>query len=200
MKSEYNRRFSIADAMLLVAGTAVGIVWTKYWLLWSRDSYEAGLAGLTRFAQHFRLARWLTEALSCCILSLSGAWMAVRLRKPRPSIRQLSRQPGFVAATAALAAFAVNTFFHIADWMTGIIQVFDAPRWSLMWWKDVWANSLALNPQSFCAPVAVAWLLLAIRGRWRREPGWIDKMGIALGSYWLLIPPLISVSYVEWIM
>ncbi len=201
MNNNRCRRITIADAMLLVMGTAIGIAWTRYWLLLEQDSYEAGLDRLTGFARNMRLARWWAEALSCCILSLSVTWMVVRLRKPRLSIRRLSRQPGFVSTTAALTAFAVDSFFDITAWMTGLIQVFDAPRWSLAWWGDVWEDMiLSLCLRTLCAAVVVAWLLLAISGRWRREPGWIDGIGTALGFYWLLVPPLLSVSYPEWMI
>jgi hypothetical protein len=30
--------------------------------------------------------------------------------------------------------------------------------------------------------VAVAWLVLAVSGNWRVEPGWIDRLGVLLGA------------------
>jgi hypothetical protein len=50
---------------------------------------------------------------------------------------------------------------------------------------------ITVFPESLA--VAVAWLLLTLSGRWHRERGWIDWLGLSLGVWWLVIPPLLSV-------
>ena len=37
--------------------------------------------------------------------------------------------------------------------------------------------------------VGAAWLLLVVSGRWRAEPVWIDRLGRALGIFWIAIIP-----------
>jgi hypothetical protein len=39
------------------------------------------------------------------------------------------------------------------------------------------------------AAVAAAWLLLAVGGHRRSEPHWLDRLGRALGAYWIAIIP-----------
>lgn len=185
--------------MLFVVGVAVGVVWTRFLLLSEQETYEAGFDRLTGLARSIRLARWWARSLSGCILSLTGSWMVIRLRKPRPSIRHLSRQPGFASAVAVITAFATGTIFAVAPWMTGLIQVLGEPRWGRAWWGNVWAAMLSMHPESACTPMVAVWLLLILSGRWRHEPGWIDGMGIALAAYWLLIPPLLIVL-AEWMI
>lgn len=34
--------------------------------------------------------------------------------------------------------------------------------------------------------VGSAWAMLALSGRWRREPGWLDALGVGLGVFWLV--------------
>jgi hypothetical protein len=31
------------------------------------------------------------------------------------------------------------------------------------------------------------WSILVLSGRWHPEPGWIDRVGRALGMFWILI-------------
>jgi hypothetical protein len=34
--------------------------------------------------------------------------------------------------------------------------------------------------------VVVAWVILLLSGRWRSEPSWIDRLGRALGVFWIV--------------
>jgi hypothetical protein len=38
--------------------------------------------------------------------------------------------------------------------------------------------------------VATAWLMLALSGRWRSEPSWIDRLGRIIGVFWVGLLPL----------
>ena len=42
-----------------------------------------------------------------------------------------------------------------------------------------------LQPSLAGTAVLVAWLILALSGRWRRERGWIDAVGLVLGLVWV---------------
>ena len=48
--------------------------------------------------------------------------------------------------------------------------------------------------------VAGAWLILALSGRWRADPGWIDRLGCALGACWVgwLLVELIPWTFLQW--
>ena len=48
--------------------------------------------------------------------------------------------------------------------------------------------------------VAVSWLMLAISGRWRAEPSWVDRWGRVLGCTWIFIGPPASllIDHTTW--
>jgi hypothetical protein len=96
------------------------------------------------------------------------ALLVIRLRRPRPRFRRLNRQPGFVACVAAgltlllCGATSLPLLAHGKDWVSFISY---APE--------------------VCFAVVGAWLALALAGRWHTEPGWIDRMGLAVGVLWI---------------
>ena len=60
-----------------------------------------------------------------------------------------------------------------------------------------WVFSTLTESQVPCQlSVAAAWVSLALSGRWRSEPSWIDRTGRVLGVYFLAsIPPLVLIPY-----
>lgn len=44
---------------------------------------------------------------------------------------------------------------------------------------------------SASSAVLTAWLMLYISGRWRSNPGWLDRMGRFLGWFWIAIIPFL---------
>src|SRR3954451_9879775 len=91
------RTFSILDAMVLVAATAAGV---KVISLWTRPEDISG---------HFRsfqdgafLVRFVAGTLA---FYWAVAVVLLRLRRPRPPLRSLGRQPGFVACYSVALAF-----------------------------------------------------------------------------------------------
>ena len=51
--------------------------------------------------------------------------------------------------------------------------------------------TLTFSHGQCAAAVAAAWLTLALTGRWRPRPDWLDRAGRALGTFWIAIVPLI---------
>src|SRR4051812_32977827 len=89
-------------------------------------------------------------------------FLLVRLRRPRPSILSLPRQPG----TAAGLAIAFGLF-----WVTGWLH-------RLFFGKF---HDATLTAVSVGGTVAVAWALLALSRRWQAEPGWVERFGRLIG-------------------
>jgi hypothetical protein len=105
---------------------------------------------------------------------LMPAMLAIRLRRPRPTWRRLSRQPGVVACAAGTAAMAAGCL------IVAVRLLFNSPTgpsFDSQGWLTVESR----------VPVAIlaSWLLLALSGRWRAEPGWVDRVGRFLGFYWV---------------
>jgi hypothetical protein len=59
------------------------------------------------------------------------------------------------------------------------------------------AGCWGVQMAAFSAPcgwtVAAIWLLLALSGRWRPEPSWIDRLGRLLGVVWIACAILVAV-------
>ncbi len=102
--------------------------------------------------------------------SLTPAFLIIRLRRPRPSFRDLVLQPGVVACEATLLGHGLTVSQALFEWLP-----------EPLYWAAV-ATSIPL-----------AWAALAMRGRWRPEPGWIDRLGRILGVCWVVGYVLLTV-------
>lgn len=196
MEARPRRRFTLSDAILLITALAIGLAWMRY--------YRRTVAGDTSFPNvidtpsaafpgfyRVRVARWWIECSYHAVAPVTLAVLVARLRKPRPQLQRLTRQPGTVGCAAAVLAAVVH---HL-------LKIFDAV---LNWFGgDFWHDfgTLAYSQGDAAYPglaIAAVWLLLAISGRWRRERDWIDRTGIALSLFWLAAP--IAVGTVDFTM
>jgi hypothetical protein len=91
------------------------------------------------------------------LICLSLAYLIVRLLPPRPRLRVMVGQPGVVALGATFLAALATTLR--SSWFTLVLTLLAIP---------------------------IAWSVLAARGRWRSESGWIDAFGKAVGVGWCL--------------
>ena len=169
------RRFSLLDAMILVAATAVGFGGIRIcspefysyqytpippppWLNWSAVVFSNWAFYLSPLP-----AAWTVAAV------------VFRLRSPRPPIRRLMRQPGAVASTAATMLILIGAAHFLLD-------LHNPSR------HDV---PFEYTSFSLGCGVGAAWLILALSMRWRAEPSWVDRFGRVLGVYWIGMVPLI---------
>lgn len=159
--------------MILVAATGVGLAWARYNYEWDGRPppfWDAARSVYKRAA--LVIAVGLLE-----VLPLLFAWtlavLTIRLRRPRPRLRVLLRQPGFVASLSATLALLLCGLTLIPDLASGNKP---APlRWYLV----------NFTPEPAFA-VFGAWFTLAANRRWRPEPSWIDRLGRLLGIAWFL--------------
>src|SRR4051794_36855413 len=153
------RRFTLADAMLLVAATAAGMAMAR---VLSPSSRPRGAAPALDWYVLFGMLICWTVAL-----------LAVRLRRPRPRLRRLALQPGLIAtATAATALALLGPLVGMANHAASRSN----PGSDLL--------VILVIPQVGFA-VGGAWLALTLSGRRRPEPGWIDGLGRLVGAAWL---------------
>jgi uncharacterized membrane protein len=151
------RPFAIADAMILVAATAPPLYFLKlYYWPLFEVQYYACVCLASAFA-----------------ISWSFAWLILRHRRPRPSRRRLVRQPGMAAGLAATVAMASVICWVITANLRAGDEIF------------AWNLPLRVSVYNYFA-VLVVWIVLAYGGLFRREPGWIDASGMALGGFWLV--------------
>src|SRR5580700_2968913 len=97
------RKFTLVDAMVLIAATAIAFVpirlflWENWHFPEERSVPEIWRAGLE-----------INVSLVPLALSLSAAILLLAMKKPRPNIRRALRRPGIAACTVALLYAALS--------------------------------------------------------------------------------------------
>ncbi len=111
---------------------------------------------------------------------------AIRLRGPRPSRARLARQPGLAACAAVTLMAALSEVEYLARVM---VRGVDNPFRSGFSYETllVLMDGVRYSFMYDGRAVAVAWLTLALVGRWRPAPDWVDRAGRAVGAFWLLM-------------
>lgn len=176
------RAFGLLDAIILVGAAAAGATSIRPVLHYGRGmpnffrEYFPALGPLF-FAAYSDL---VVEFLVPWLASLTLAFLAIRLRKPRPRFRRLMQQPGTVACVAAAFVMAIGV--ASASAAIGVVGL-----------------NASENLEDFCLPVlsrifnmasiavVAVWSFIALAGRWKPEAGWIDLMGRVVGATWILI-------------
>jgi len=185
--AEPDRPFAILDAMALVGASAAAFSVVRPLVVGPLREFPGGSRSLA--AGIGVLAAW------------TPAVLLLRLRGPRPTLRRLSRRPGFVAtalgtAIPALAAAAVGLLATLGhpgrrSWLWAIGLGFPGSSRrpgnpgsgepSPIWWLYVaYAHGWLVGPS-----VAVGWVLLSLAGPRRADRGWLDRLGRALGAAWI---------------
>ena len=175
------RTFSLFDAIVSVAaiGLTVALARSHLTYLWANLRAipypgPAGWAGMwaylrTRSDVSGTIVMLSFTSLECLLVSWTLAFFIMRLRKPRPPLRRLVRQPGMVACEVWLLGMSLGiciTMFEAQPHVGLVVVVLTA-----------------------CA-IPVAWAILALLGRLEAEPSWIDRLGRGLGVCWAVVIPL----------
>jgi hypothetical protein len=196
------RRFTLLDAAVLIAATAVGL---SIYRAAELEKQRLALFDVSAFRPvwGWRGAVWDMRADSERILPLLLPWsialLTLRLLRPRPRVRRLAQQPGLVASVCATLAFGL-----LATWLVlpagsgravpGYLEDnfdywFPTPHlWAL---PDAFRAGYAAPLVSFT--ILGGWVGLALSGRWRPEPSWIDGVAQLVGLLW------ISVTLIHWL-
>jgi hypothetical protein len=170
------RRFTLMDAMALVAATSLGFAilrwtwpgfWPTYGYSWPLDVPSGTVRAYVEAA-----ARQALGAGPPVVLCLTLAFFLVRLRGDGPPLRRLARQSGTAACLATLPAFLiVSAAYAVLNVIPGRVL-------------ESWYALLLL---SYLAGPAVAgvWGTMAASGRWRGPRDWVEGWGVALGACWI---------------
>jgi hypothetical protein len=164
----------LLDAMILVAATAVGLAFARTYF---REYFQA------RPLREHDWLRWTIVAGSLqsinylpVLASWSVAMVVLRLRLPRPRLRSLAVRPGWLATCSAVTGMLLGALTLMVKHQKGVGG----------WLK------VELFAYPIGAAVVAAWVNLAICGRWRPEPEWIDRLGRIVGACWVAMMVLIS--------
>ncbi len=178
------RGFRLLDAMILVAATAGGFTLMR-WISHVSDQ-EHSWGAVSNSWAHVRenisaggddLDLILGAGFFTMMMAMpfAAAWtlalIPIRLAGPRPRLRRLTRQPGFLAA----CAWVLSAVFP------GLIVCAGAAiaerTWEFSWlyknlqynWSDLWVTV----PICPALAVVAAWATLLVSGVWRAEASWI---------------------------
>ena len=173
------RKFGLLDAMILVGAAAAGAPSIRPFLLYGRgmpDFFREFFPALGPFV-YTAYSDEVVKFLEPWLASWTLAFLAIRLRKPRPRFRRLMRQPGMVACVAATVVMAVG-----AALATAVIGTVGIPPL-----EDFYLKILPPLFDSAAIAVVAVWSAMALARRWKPEPGWIDRMGRVIGALWIIV-------------
>lgn len=178
VESSHCREFRLADAMILLAGGALALSVGSHLLLLLADmlgrlcrEVTFHIADLPTHwplfwdATHYSLRNTLWYGFQLAetfLFGMTPAFFVLRLRRPRPPLRALLRQPGTVAGLAMVFGLF---------WGTG----------GLLWLFPSKFDSMIAAPAAVGGAVVIAWIALALTRRWKPEAGWVDLVGRVLG-------------------
>jgi len=196
MRPTDRRRITLFDVMALIAATAIGLAIAR--VGWPPQALGPGATApaapsrpsgyKSRMAVMPTLQR-IAPAFSC-MAAWSGALLASRLRPPRPRWRRLAGQPGTIAAIATLLVWLIEAPPIVwLSWYDGRFGWSSPTRLA-----QVAANSTVMLGHHAGLAVAIAWLTLALGGRWRPERSWVDRSGRVLGVAWIASAILCAVT------
>ncbi len=120
---------------------------------------------------------WSARVLT--VLGVASVGLGVvAVRRPSPTPRRDRWRPGRVVAAVGLivsaASLAIEFVLHRFDLI--------AFPWSSYLLGYFWG----INAEVGGTAILVAWLLMAVSGRWHAARGWRDGLGLALGGFWLV--------------
>jgi hypothetical protein len=168
------RRFTLLDAMVLVAALAFGFV-----------ANRPILPILDEFSGHDRFP-WLnslTYAVAASAAPAEAVLVALaclRFVRPGRSVREWWTHPG----SSALAAGHVG--------LVGNATLFGGVSAFISFDKYEHLLLIIVLFAPFLAAVGTlcGWLTLRGAGLWRRPDDWLDRLGLALGGFWFAATPL----------
>jgi hypothetical protein len=186
MQSGSCRRPNLGDAMILIVAAALAMAITKQVdarppfvliknVIVSAFGSDAMVASL-----------WIAKWISPWLLTMAVALLVIRFRQPRPRLRRIWHQPGTLASTLGILALifvglislalpALHIFILLLGGFSGSNT--NPPMELASFLAEVTSYSGTL--------ILGSWLTLALSGRFRSEPGWIDGLGIIVGFCWI---------------
>jgi hypothetical protein len=172
---------TLLDAMILVGATGVTL-WI-YRRLVNREVIPTSL----QIDDVLDAARRIQSLLPCAV-AWTIAVLVLSLRHPRPRLRNLSKQPGFVACLTASAVVLIGVPIGVISQC--FIHVATGHSVSGIDWESAGLFSLGGLTGRISIAVAAAWAVQAVCGRWRPKPTWIDRLGRATGFLWITLLPI----------
>jgi hypothetical protein len=170
------RTFTIADAMILLAALAIGLILV-------RQNLPVGFEPFPRSPELIPNVVSAWAALLFPSLEVGTVAIArLTLRHPRPPLKRLTLRPGFVACGAAAVILSISAAANVLYLGVGAVLRHWPGGWVPYQDSPVFFSS---HVGQISYAVAVCWAFMAAGGRWRPEPEWVDRLGRGFGSFWV---------------
>jgi hypothetical protein len=163
------RRFGLADALILIAATAMSLGWLR------NPGPELSLVRERGLIGNLEPAALIGSAFAA---TWGGAVLALRLSRPRSG-----SGPGFIAIIAAQAGCLLGLAVALLRHATRHFG--QAPLRSSILGHIIGPSAMT---------VLGAWLTLYLVGMWQRERTWLDDLGIALGISWIVMYAMLVIA------
>lgn len=171
------RRFALRDILILIIAMAVAFAL-------ARATVQNEL--LVRPSRSFTTGQLMIPAASLVLMSLSLAAFALSLTSPRPRLRRLVHQPGFMVSVAV----TFNVVWHMV-W-TPLLFVSELLVTGVTFSPNQWHGRVhnafvELYAPYFVMPYIVLALLIGmLRGLSFRRADWVEHLARLLGCLWVL--------------
>jgi hypothetical protein len=186
MKPGTCRRPNLGDAMILIVAAALAMAITKQ--VDARPPFDLiGQDIISAFgSRSMEATLWFVKWISPWLVTLAGALLVIRCRQPRPRLRRIWRQPGALASTLGILALIFVGLVSLGRpaflFFILLLGSFPGPNTHPpMRLADILGEATSYGGTLILG----SWITLALAGRFRREPGWIDGLGILVGSCWI---------------
>lgn len=169
------RSFTLLDVILLVAGAGIGS-WFARMLIVSELVVNPAPG-------RYAWATWI-GASNLLMLGISLGIAGVRIRQPRPPIRRLGRQPGFLAEVAVVSIVVLGTGLSVLDRMVFSGQIGDETLVSHL----LFGYLISIGgPWNVGFAVILAWVIGGLQGFRCGRADWVEWAGRFLGVLWLVL-------------
>jgi hypothetical protein len=168
------RRFTVLDAMILIAAVALCLV--------IPSTFRALLPTRSYWIYDFR-QYWLIMG-SSWLAAGSLALAIVAVLVPRPAGRRRFRQPGVLAVVLVALTLTFNEVQTLGHGITLYLTVGKSFDNGVFWWVFG-----PIYDMAFRAGLAVlsGWFTLVLAGGWQSAMGWLDRSGRLLGWMWIAL-------------
>jgi hypothetical protein len=166
------RPFGVADAMIFVIAIGLGLALARPAIVLIADAVRSDSRWRSQtLAGAVSLGRMLNIVLLNFLFFLLPAFLIVRLRRPRPALRSLICQPGFVACAAPVIIVLATMPLALLP-LSGLAELIGIGVQVLL---------VVAGP--------LAWVFLVATRRWNPEPSWIERLGRVLGVLGMICTP-----------
>jgi hypothetical protein len=181
------RKFKIFDVIILVIAFSFGLKWSKYFydIQIIEENYPyCDPIEIPKQLCYAKILSWWLIVSSHCVAVITLAILILRFCGRGIEFLCLACQPGTIACGAVLFAVILDITDAVSLLSCGYLKEFKYidEKYAL--------GRFYLGVHNEGVAVAVAWSSLAICGRWRVGRDWVDRVGIALGVLWIVMPAI----------